>query len=102
MSVSRRKDWSGRDLNSGPPSPKVNSRTLSSCLVYVFRASYIMVYGGIRRLLFPNCSQVLGVRALAPGCLRRHQQRERMAASVSHPVFCSSEAQAAASEREES
>ena len=47
--------WSGRpDLNRGPPAPKVNSKMLSSCLVYVFRASYIMVYGGIRRLLFPN------------------------------------------------
>jgi hypothetical protein len=53
--------WSGRaDLNRGPPAPKVNSKTLSSCLVYVFRASYITVYEGFRRLLFPNCSQVLG------------------------------------------
>jgi hypothetical protein len=53
--------WSGRpDLNRGPPAPKVNSKMLSSCLVYVFRASYITVYGGIRRLLFPNCSQPSG------------------------------------------
>jgi hypothetical protein len=59
MPVSRRKDWSGRpDLNRRPPAPKINSRMLSSCLVYVFRASYITVYGGIRLLLFPNCSQV--------------------------------------------
>ena len=36
--------WSGRaDLNRGPPAPKVNSTTLSSCLVYVFRASCITV-----------------------------------------------------------
>ena len=47
--------WSGRpDLNRWPPAPKVNSRMLSSCLVYVFRASCITVYAGIRRLLFPN------------------------------------------------
>jgi hypothetical protein len=39
--------------------PKVNYRMLSSCLVYVFRASCIMVYGGFRRLLFPNCSQIV-------------------------------------------
>ena len=59
MPVSRRKYWSGRpDLNRRPPAPKVNSKTLSSCLVYVFRASYITVYGGIRRLLFPHCSQL--------------------------------------------
>ena len=59
MPASRRKYWSGRpDLNRRPPAPKVNSKTLSSCLVYVFRASYITVYGGIRRLLFPNCSQL--------------------------------------------
>jgi hypothetical protein len=50
--------WSGRpDLSRRPPAPKINSRMLSSCLVYVFRAGYITVYGGIRRLLFPNCSQ---------------------------------------------
>src|SRR5271154_1445572 len=51
--------WSGRpDLNRRPPAPKVNSKTLSSCLVYVFRACYITVYDGIRRLLFPHCSQL--------------------------------------------
>jgi hypothetical protein len=62
MPASRRKYWSGRpDLNRRPPAPKVNSRTLSSCLVYVFRASYITVYGGLRRLLFPNCSQLFGI-----------------------------------------
>jgi hypothetical protein len=37
-----------------------NSRTLSNCLVHVYRASDITVYVGIRRLLFPNYSQVLG------------------------------------------
>jgi hypothetical protein len=37
---------------------------LCSCLVYVFRASYITVYEGIRRLLFPNCSQRDGVNPL--------------------------------------
>src|SRR6267378_8590240 len=44
MAASRRKYWSGRaDLNRGPPAPKVNSGTQSSCLVYVFRASCITV-----------------------------------------------------------
>jgi hypothetical protein len=68
MPASRRKYWSGRpDLNRRPPAPKVNSKTLSSCLVYVFRASYITVYGGIRRLLFPNCSQLSwGAREAGP------------------------------------
>jgi hypothetical protein len=45
---------------NGTPTPKVNSKTLSSCLVYVFRASCITVYKGFRRLLFPDCSQLLG------------------------------------------
>jgi hypothetical protein len=60
--------WSGRrDLNSRPPAPKVNYKTLSSCLVYVLRASYITVYDGFRRLLFLNCSHStasLGWKAL--------------------------------------
>ena len=52
--------WSGRaDLNRGPPAPKTNSKTLSSCLVYVFRASCITVYGSFRQLLFPDSSQLL-------------------------------------------
>ena len=52
------KRWSGRgDLNSRPPAPKTNSKTLSSCLVYVFRASYITVCAGFRPSLFPICSQ---------------------------------------------
>ena len=47
--------WSGRaDLNRGPPAPKVNSKTLSSCLVYVFRASYITVYGGYSAVIVPK------------------------------------------------
>src|SRR5467141_543062 len=44
MPSSRRKYWSGLpDLNWRPPAPKVNSGTLSSCLVYVFRTSCITV-----------------------------------------------------------
>ena len=62
MAASRRKYWSGRpDLNRGPPAPKVNSGSVSSCLVYVFRASCITVKGGFRQLLFRNCSQAFGV-----------------------------------------
>ena len=44
MPSRRTKNWSGRpDLNRRPPAPKVNSGTLSSCLVDVFRASCITV-----------------------------------------------------------
>ena len=40
----KNEEWSGRgDLNSRPPAPKVNSKMLSSCLVYVFRASCVTV-----------------------------------------------------------
>jgi hypothetical protein len=58
--------WSGRaDLNRGPPAPKVNSRMLSSCLVYVFRARYITVYGvysaAIVPKLFPTRVMLHGV-----------------------------------------
>ncbi len=50
------------DLKLQATYAKVNFKTLSSCLVYVFRASYITVYGGIRRLLFPHCFQLLIAR----------------------------------------
>ena len=71
MPANRRKGWSGRpDLNRRPPAPKVDSKMLSICLVYVFRASYITFYRGIRRLLFPNCSQLF-LRAMSPGRINR-------------------------------
>jgi hypothetical protein len=40
--------------NVAPPTPNANAKMLCSSLVYIFRASYITVYGSIRRLLFPN------------------------------------------------
>jgi hypothetical protein len=57
--------WSGRpDLNRGPPAPKVNSTMLSSCLVYVFRASYITVYGGYSAAIVPKLFPSLGAKPL--------------------------------------
>jgi hypothetical protein len=74
-SLCRRSLTARLDLNvtipcARAPAHQVNSKTLSSCLVDVFRACCIKVYGGIRRLLFPNCSQLFS-RAMSPGRINR-------------------------------